>query len=173
MWPLPGISASLVSQALRLQYAQVALILIAGSHWTLVVLARHECALRTPEALRHRHPALTLACRYTFWLMQQLCISPKTACGPLPATGCFTLVCPALSPWPLLDSRVSGHRRYRHTSYHKQTKNQWARDDPAFVVICCLLLAVAAAAYCATCVPEVLDLPDTGPLVLWVLHPVL
>ncbi|KAK9832824.1 hypothetical protein WJX81_004711 [Elliptochloris bilobata] len=55
---------------------------------------------------------------YTFWLMQQLCISPKTA--------------------------------YRHTSYHKQTKNQWARDDPAFVVICCLLLAVAAAAYCAT-----------------------
>lgn len=42
-------------------------------------------------------------------------------------------------------------RRYRHTSYQKQTKNQWARDDPAFVVICCLLLAVAAAAYCATC----------------------
>uniref|UniRef100_A0A383WCT6 UNC-50 family protein n=1 Tax=Tetradesmus obliquus TaxID=3088 RepID=A0A383WCT6_TETOB len=55
---------------------------------------------------------------YTFWLMLQLCISPKTA--------------------------------YRHTSYHKQTKNQWARDDPAFVVVLCLLVALAATAYCVT-----------------------
>lgn len=55
---------------------------------------------------------------YTFWLMLQLCISPKTA--------------------------------YRHTSYHKQTKNQWARDDPAFVIICSLLVAAAASAYCIT-----------------------
>ena len=38
--------------------------------------------------------------------------------------------------------------RYRHTSYHKQTKNQWARDDPAFVLICCGLVATAATAYC-------------------------
>ncbi|KAK4766395.1 hypothetical protein SAY87_008037 [Trapa incisa] len=38
---------------------------------------------------------------------------------------------------------------YQHTKYHKQTKNQWARDDPAFVVICILLLAVATLAYCA------------------------
>ncbi|KAG5074915.1 hypothetical protein JHK84_056146 [Glycine max] len=30
-----------------------------------------------------------------------------------------------------------------------ETKNQWARDDPAFVVICSLLLAVATLAYCA------------------------
>lgn len=30
-----------------------------------------------------------------------------------------------------------------------ETKNQWARDDPAFVVICSLLLVVAAMAYCA------------------------
>ncbi|KAK4799530.1 hypothetical protein SAY86_024895 [Trapa natans] len=38
---------------------------------------------------------------------------------------------------------------YQHTKYHKQTKNQWARDDPAFVVICSFLLAVATLAYCA------------------------
>lgn len=25
-------------------------------------------------------------------------------------------------------------RVYKNTSYHKQTKNQWARDDPAFTV---------------------------------------
>ena len=37
---------------------------------------------------------------------------------------------------------------YRHTSYHKQTKHQWARDDPAFVIICCGLVACAAFAYC-------------------------
>lgn len=40
--------------------------------------------------------------------------------------------------------------RYRHTSYHKQTKNQWARDDPAFVVLCCAFLALTAVAYCIT-----------------------
>nr|ADI46908.1 UNC50m [Volvox carteri f. nagariensis] len=55
---------------------------------------------------------------YTFWLMLQLCSSPKTA--------------------------------YRHTAYHKQTKNQWARDDPGFVVVCCILVAVASSAYCVT-----------------------
>eukprot|EP01025_Chloroclados_australasicus_P038426 TRINITY_DN3956_c0_g1_i1.p2 TRINITY_DN3956_c0_g1~~TRINITY_DN3956_c0_g1_i1.p2 ORF type:complete len:248 (-),score=0.07 TRINITY_DN3956_c0_g1_i1:620-1363(-) len=53
---------------------------------------------------------------YTFWLMLQLVISPKTV--------------------------------YRHVSYHKQTKNQWARDDPAFVLIQCLLLLGVGVAYC-------------------------
>ena len=53
---------------------------------------------------------------YSFWLMLQLCVSPKTA--------------------------------YRQTTYHKQTKNRWSRDDPAFVVICSLFMAVSASAYC-------------------------
>jgi len=35
-----------------------------------------------------------------------------------------------------------------------ETKNQWARDDPAFVVICSFLLAVAASAFCAAYVPS-------------------
>ena len=35
-----------------------------------------------------------------------------------------------------------------------ETKNQWARDDPAFVVITCALVAAAACAYCAACVPR-------------------
>ncbi|KAJ9522064.1 hypothetical protein QJQ45_005109 [Haematococcus lacustris] len=39
---------------------------------------------------------------------------------------------------------------YRHTSYHKQTKHQWARDDPAFVVVMSVLVAAAATAYCVT-----------------------
>ncbi|KAG2704129.1 hypothetical protein I3760_06G170600 [Carya illinoinensis] len=78
---------------------------------------------------------------YTFWQMLHLCTSPKVV--------------------------------YQHTKYHKckstfhwisfatmklesftlflvsETKNQWARDDPAFVVICSILLMVATLAYCA------------------------
>lgn len=53
---------------------------------------------------------------YTFWLMLQLCTSPKTA--------------------------------YRHTSYHKDTKNQWSRDDPAFLVITSAFVAISSIAYC-------------------------
>ncbi|XP_062090330.1 uncharacterized protein LOC133796702 isoform X2 [Humulus lupulus] len=51
--------------------------------------------------------------------------------------------------WQMLHLCTSPKVVYQHTKYHKQTKNQWARDDPAFVVICSLLLAVATMAYCA------------------------
>lgn len=50
--------------------------------------------------------------------------------------------------WQMLYLCISPKTVYRTTSYHKQTKNQWARDDPAFVVICSLLVAIAATAYC-------------------------
>ncbi|KAL9333567.1 hypothetical protein Peur_073706 [Populus x canadensis] len=50
--------------------------------------------------------------------------------------------------WQMLHLCTSPKVVYQHTKYHKQTKNQWARDDPAFVVICSLLLVVAALAYC-------------------------
>ncbi|TYH94179.1 protein unc-50 homolog isoform X4 [Gossypium hirsutum] len=51
--------------------------------------------------------------------------------------------------WQMLHLCTAPKVVYQHTKYHKQTKNQWARDDPAFVVICSLLLAVATIAYCA------------------------
>eukprot|EP00246_Nothoceros_aenigmaticus_P012268 TRINITY_DN3730_c0_g1_i3.p1 TRINITY_DN3730_c0_g1~~TRINITY_DN3730_c0_g1_i3.p1 ORF type:complete len:217 (+),score=18.01 TRINITY_DN3730_c0_g1_i3:302-952(+) len=51
--------------------------------------------------------------------------------------------------WQMLHLCTSPKVVYQHTKYHKQTKNQWARDDPAFVVIVCLLFAVATSAYCA------------------------
>ncbi|PKI33505.1 protein unc-50 homolog isoform X2 [Punica granatum] len=51
--------------------------------------------------------------------------------------------------WQMLHLCTSPKVVYQHTKYHKQTKNQWARDDPAFVVICSFLLAVATLAYCA------------------------
>lgn len=38
--------------------------------------------------------------------------------------------------------------RYRHTSYHRQTKDHWARDDPAFVVLLAGIIALITAAYC-------------------------
>ncbi|KXS09705.1 UNC-50 protein [Gonapodya prolifera JEL478] len=42
---------------------------------------------------------------------------------------------------------VSPMRVYRNIYYHKQTKNQWARDDPAFVVVQSALLSIIAIAY--------------------------
>uniref|UniRef100_A0A7I4FE96 UNC-50-like protein n=1 Tax=Physcomitrium patens TaxID=3218 RepID=A0A7I4FE96_PHYPA len=51
--------------------------------------------------------------------------------------------------WQMLHLCTSPKVVYQQTKYHKQTKNQWARDDPAFVVICSFLLAVAATAFCA------------------------
>ncbi|KAG6432959.1 hypothetical protein SASPL_104555 [Salvia splendens] len=64
---------------------------------------------------------------YTFWQMLNLCTSPKVV-------------------WNV---SIISFTVYQHTKYHKQTKNQWARDDPAFVVICSLLLSVSLVAYCA------------------------
>ncbi|CAN6482371.1 unnamed protein product [Victoria cruziana] len=51
--------------------------------------------------------------------------------------------------WQMLHLCTSPKVVYQHTKYHKQTKNQWARDDPAFVVISIFLLIVAASAYCS------------------------
>ncbi|KAI8800603.1 protein unc-50 [Cladochytrium replicatum] len=49
--------------------------------------------------------------------------------------------------WQMLYLCISPRRVYRNIYYHKQTKNQWARDDPAFVVILSFFLMVAAVAY--------------------------
>jgi hypothetical protein len=99
----------------------------------------NQCAVfgDLPEALLLR--------RYTFWLMLQLCISPKTACAHHDSCMSSPL---AIYQWEAAQEHLLVCCRYRHTSYHKQTKNQWARDDPAYVIICCLLVAAAASAYC-------------------------
>lgn len=52
--------------------------------------------------------------------------------------------------WMMLQLCISPKIAYRHTSYHRQTKNQWSRDDPAFVIATSALVAVTAAAYCLT-----------------------
>lgn len=49
--------------------------------------------------------------------------------------------------WQMLYLCVAPSRVYRTTKYHKQTKNQWARDDPAFVAIMVFFMAVAALGY--------------------------
>ncbi|KAK8965001.1 hypothetical protein KSP40_PGU012917 [Platanthera guangdongensis] len=51
--------------------------------------------------------------------------------------------------WQMLHLCRSPKVVYQHTKYHKQTKNQWARDDPAFVVILSLFMVISASAYCA------------------------
>lgn len=42
---------------------------------------------------------------------------------------------------------IAPRKVYQLTSYRKQTKNQWARDDPAFIVVLILFLSVASLAY--------------------------
>ncbi|KAJ3237362.1 hypothetical protein HDU81_009584 [Chytriomyces hyalinus] len=49
--------------------------------------------------------------------------------------------------WQMLYLLVSPRRVYRNIFYHKQTKNQWARDDPAFVVLQLLFISITAVAY--------------------------
>lgn len=40
-----------------------------------------------------------------------------------------------LALWEALYLCISPKRVYRNIYYHKQTKNQWSRDDPAFVIL--------------------------------------
>ncbi|KAJ2637624.1 hypothetical protein GGF40_002233 [Coemansia sp. RSA 1286] len=49
--------------------------------------------------------------------------------------------------WQMLYLLVSPKRVYRNIYYHKQTKNQWARDDPAFIILQVAGILVVAAAY--------------------------
>lgn len=67
--------------------------------------------------------------------------------------------------WQMMHLCISPKIVYQHTKYHKQTKNQWARDDPAFVVITCSLLAVASLAFCA-CYGD--SIAQAGVTVLWI-----
>ncbi|KAL6772117.1 hypothetical protein ACKKBG_A28980 [Auxenochlorella protothecoides x Auxenochlorella symbiontica] len=50
--------------------------------------------------------------------------------------------------WTMLQLLISPKTAYRHTSYHRQTKDHWARDDPAFVVLLAGIIALITAAYC-------------------------
>ena len=49
--------------------------------------------------------------------------------------------------WQMVTLCFDPKRVYKQTTYHKQTKNQWARDDPAFTVLCLIFLLVSAVAY--------------------------
>mmetsp|Transcript_58961 Transcript_58961/g.120718 ORF Transcript_58961/g.120718 Transcript_58961/m.120718 type:complete len:244 (+) Transcript_58961:401-1132(+) len=49
--------------------------------------------------------------------------------------------------WQMVTLCIDPKKVYKHTTWHKQTKNQWARDDPAFTVLCVGFLLVAAIAY--------------------------
>ena len=49
--------------------------------------------------------------------------------------------------WQMFYLCVAPSRVYKTTKLHKQTKNQWARDDPAFVVVLACMVAMASLAY--------------------------
>lgn len=99
-----------------------------------------------PDYIRRalRFPQMDL--EYTFWQMVRALPTPHPP--PLsihtPAAERINLMPgDALQVYLCFDPK----RVYKNTSYHKQTKNQWARDDPAFTVLCVCFLFVAAIAY--------------------------
>jgi len=49
--------------------------------------------------------------------------------------------------WQMFYLCVNPSRVYRTISWHRQTKHQWARDDPGFVAILSLFMSVASLAY--------------------------
>uniref|UniRef100_A0A6B2LFX4 UNC-50 family protein n=1 Tax=Arcella intermedia TaxID=1963864 RepID=A0A6B2LFX4_9EUKA len=49
--------------------------------------------------------------------------------------------------WQMLNLCLNPKKVYERTRYHKQTKNQWARDDPAFVAITIYCLIITSSAY--------------------------
>ncbi|TXG64221.1 hypothetical protein EZV62_011215 [Acer yangbiense] len=98
-----------------------------------------------PQYLRRIIKWQQMDIEYTFWQMLHLCTSPKVV---FIADDVLIIVV-------MIYVELHDGCSYQHTKYHKrvgsdvETKNQWARDDPAFVVICSLLLSVATIAYCA------------------------
>ena len=49
--------------------------------------------------------------------------------------------------WLMVNLCISPRTAFRSTLYHSRTKHQWARDDPAFVVVLLYLLLVASVAW--------------------------
>ncbi|KAJ2078619.1 hypothetical protein H4R24_004345 [Coemansia sp. RSA 988] len=52
-----------------------------------------------------------------------------------------------IASWQMLYLLVRPRQVYRSIYYHKQTKNQWARDDPAFVILQVIGIVVLTIAY--------------------------
>eukprot|EP00128_Syssomonas_multiformis_P009345 Colp12_sorted_trinity150504_noHs@12876 len=48
--------------------------------------------------------------------------------------------------WQMLYLCIAPRKFYRNIYYHKQTKNQWARDDPAFLVLLAFWLCASSVA---------------------------
>mmetsp|Transcript_26724 Transcript_26724/g.74707 ORF Transcript_26724/g.74707 Transcript_26724/m.74707 type:complete len:248 (+) Transcript_26724:103-846(+) len=49
--------------------------------------------------------------------------------------------------WQMIYLLLAPRKVYRAVSWHNHTKNQWARDDPAFVVVMVFFLAVGSLAF--------------------------
>ncbi|KAG2212687.1 hypothetical protein INT47_000664 [Mucor saturninus] len=52
--------------------------------------------------------------------------------------------------WQMCYLLIAPRRVYRNIYYHKQTKNQWSRDDPAFLVLLILFITLSAIVWSVT-----------------------
>ena len=67
--------------------------------------------------------------------------------------------------WQMLHLLIAPQKVYRNFQYRKQTKDQFARDDPAFLVLLAGLLCVTS---CCFGFVLGLSLPDTLKLLTWI-----
>ncbi|XP_065884833.1 protein unc-50 homolog isoform X2 [Dysidea avara] len=49
--------------------------------------------------------------------------------------------------WQMLQLMVAPSKVYRNFRYHNETKHQWARDDPAFLVLLSLYLCISSVGF--------------------------
>ncbi|KAI7907917.1 UNC-50 [Cokeromyces recurvatus] len=64
--------------------------------------------------------------------------------------------------WQMGYLLIAPRRVYRNIYYHKQTKNQWSRDDPAFIVLLALFLTLSGIIWGFTYNYSVLDIMKTS-----------
>lgn len=53
--------------------------------------------------------------------------------------------------WQMIYLMTAPQKVYRNFQYRKQTKNQWARDDPAFLVLLSICLCVSSVGFAIVC----------------------
>ncbi|XP_037800696.1 protein unc-50 homolog [Penaeus monodon] len=99
---------------------------------TTTVPLSYRSASPLPTPVAHRHDCMTAAAKRYKYLRRLLK---------------FRQMDFEFAAWQMIYLFVSPQKVYRNFQYRKQTKAQFARDDPAFVVLLCFWLCITSAGF--------------------------